>query len=33
MAMLERDYATAEKILSDVPWEALQAQGRKVTAR
>jgi serine/threonine protein kinase/Flp pilus assembly protein TadD len=41
MAMLERDYATAEKILSDVRWEALQAsvapktyyQGRTALAR
>jgi tetratricopeptide (TPR) repeat protein len=41
MAMLERDYAAAEKILSDVPWEALRAsdapktyyQGRTALAR
>jgi tetratricopeptide (TPR) repeat protein len=39
--MLERDYAAAEKLLSDVPWEALQAsdapktyyQGRTALAR
>jgi TolB-like protein/Flp pilus assembly protein TadD len=41
MAMLERDYAAAENLLSDVPWETLQAgdapktyyQGRTALAR